>query len=517
MVATLTYASGQVRELPLEKGRTEDLKEVIKVYVGPSGQSSSLPTYTIIETVRRRLPQIDFVSSREQADVWLLVSAERSVETEITPGSSGEDHSSTSFETTLKLAGRIIRFQGPVAAKLVKKFSETGRSTERTRLAKDFAEEFIKLYLKANPGKQSATGMIEPDATERSLQTGATTTGDNPGSQAEGARVQPATGSPPHLKRESLNGESPTKASGPVAVPGGTTSVRTSGDKAEVRDGDILRTDTSLVTILANVIARNGRTAPEMRRDDFNVYEDGVQQDIAFFEPVERPFTVVLLVDASTSVDPQLGEIVKAAKVLVDRLRPDDQLVIVTFNKQIKEVLKLTNVRDVGGEAFKIVPQGGTRLYDAVDFAASHYLRRLPGRKAVVLLTDGVDLGSFKATAEGSLHDAEEYDALFFTVQYKTFQDHPMTAERAEQEVERATSYLRRLAEKAGGRHYRAEDMSDLSPAFASIVKELSNQYSLGYYPTRPPQPGERRQIKVRVKEPDLLVHTRDSYVSKSP
>jgi len=156
-----------------------------------------------------------------------------------------------------------------------------------------------------------------------------------------------------------------------------------------------------------------------MREDDFSIYEDDVKQDIAFFEPVDRPFTVVLLIDSSTSVDAQLTEIVKAAKVLVDTLRPDDQLVIVTFNARVREVQKLTKIRELRGKWVKISPHGGTRLYDAVDFAASRYLRRLPGRKAVVLLTDGVDFGSFITTAADSLHEVEEYDALFYTVQYK--------------------------------------------------------------------------------------------------
>jgi hypothetical protein len=141
-------------------------------------------------------------------------------------------------------------------------------------------------------------------------------------------------------------------------------------------------------------------------------------------------------------------------------------VVIITFDAMVKEVLKLTKIRELRGGWIKISPHGGTRLYDAVDFAASQYLRRLPGRTAV---------------------------------------------------VERATTYLRDLAEKTGGRHYRAEDIGDLSPAFASIVKELSYQYSLGYYPTRPPQPGERRRIRVRVSRSDLVIHTRDSYVFKSP
>jgi VWFA-related protein len=469
MVAALTYDSGQVRgptlekgqidtasqefEPPLELGTIEDLKGVTKVYVDAPDHYSSLFLREIVETVRKKIPHLIFVWAKEDADVWLLFSVQSNLR-------------------DASVRGKIIRSLAPGRLRLVKQYSG-----KRNKGAEGFAEEFVKSYRKSNPG-----------------------------AEADVARLQQDSSLPPRLKGES----------GPAAGSGGQTSLRTAGERAEVGDGDILRTDTSLVTILANVIGRDGGPAPEMRQEDFNVYEDDVIQDIAFFETVDRPFTVVLLIDSSTSVDPQLTEIERAAKVLVDRLRPDDQLVIVTFNAMVKEVLKLTKIRDLRGESIKISPHGGTRLYDAVDFAANRYLRRLPGRKAVVLLTDGVDLGSFKTTAEGSLHDAEEYDALFYTVQYKTFQSEPRPIEKAQQESERATTYLRELAEKTGGRHYRAEDMGDLSPAFASVVKELSCQYSLGYYPSRPPQPGERRRIKVRVSRSDLAIHARDSYVFKS-
>src|SRR6266852_359448 len=129
MVAAFTYASGHVQEPPVEKGQIEDLKGVIKVYVGTSDQSPSLPTTrTIIETLRKRLPQITFVSLREEADVWLLFSAEKGTETEINPGPSMDGHSSTKFVAILRLRGNVIRLRGPSPAKLIKKFSETGRS-----------------------------------------------------------------------------------------------------------------------------------------------------------------------------------------------------------------------------------------------------------------------------------------------------------------------------------------------------------------------------------------------------
>src|SRR5438552_18277086 len=95
LVAACTYAPGQVKEPTLEKGQIEDLKGVLKVYVGTSDRSPSLPTIrTIIETVRKRLPQVTFVSLREEADVWLLFSAERGTETQINPDPSMDGHSS---------------------------------------------------------------------------------------------------------------------------------------------------------------------------------------------------------------------------------------------------------------------------------------------------------------------------------------------------------------------------------------------------------------------------------------
>jgi Ca-activated chloride channel family protein len=633
IVAAFTYASAQVQEPSLEKGRIEDLSGVFKVYVGASNLSTSPPTtLTIIETVRKRLPQIIIVSLREEADVWLLFSEETGTETDSNPGPSLDARSSVKFVSVLRSHGKVIRLRGPNPARLVKKFSATGRSSDGNRFAKDFAEEFIKLYMKANPGKQSD---VSPDNEQTTLPpsrlTGTTPSGAsepalvnirnqepepplerggiedlkgvttvrvgapdhysslflakivdtvrkkipglvfvwgpdadiwllfsvegnvrdanvqgriirclgpgrlrlvkqysgkgtkgadgfaeefvksyqraNSGPQAGVAPIQETTSWPPRLKGEI----------GSVAVSGGVRSaVRNATNGAEVGDGDILRINTSLVTIHANVIGRDGKPAPDVRQDGFSVYEDDVKQDIAFFESVDRPFSVILLIDSSISVEGQLSEIVKAARVLVDHLRPDDQLVIITFDAMVKEVLKLTKIRELRGEWIKISPQGGTRIYDAVDFAASQYFPRLPGRKAVVLLTDGVDFGSFMATAEGSLHDAEEYDALFYTIQYKTAEAQPTRIEKTQQAYERATAYLQELAEKTGGRYQRAEDVGDLPLAFALVVKELSYQYSLGYYPKLLPLPGERRRIKVRVSRPDLVVHARDSYVFKS-
>lgn len=579
IVAAFTYASAQT----FEKGRVEDLTGVSKVYVGTSSGS-----VVVIEAIHKKLPQITFVSSREEAEVSLEYSAERDTERDSNPGLS-ERIDARSTETIvhiLRSQGKIIRLAGSNPARLVKKFSARGKAGDDNRLARDFAEEFIRLYLKANPGStppdNKQTSAFEKGSIE-DLKGGATVHVDAPdhysslflqkivesirkeipglvvvwsrdadiwlqfdaegnfrdsnvkgriirnlgqgrlrlvkecsGKGSEGADdfvkefVKSYRKANPVVPAAEAARLSPTLKgkSGPV-------NIRTN-NVAEVADSDVLRTETSLVTVHANVVSRDGKPAPAVRQSDFSVYEDDVKQEIAYFETVDRPFTVILLIDSSISVRGQLAEIVKAARVLVEKLRPDDQLVVVTFDGMVKEELKLTKIRDLQNEWIQITPHGGTRVYDAVDFAASEYLPRLPGRKAVVLLTDGIDLGSFMTTATDSLHDAEEYDALFYTIQYQTAAAQPRRVERTQQEYERATAYLRDLAEKTGGRYQRADAMDDVSAAFATVVKELSDQYSLGYYPKRLPVPGERRRIKVRVNRPDVVIHTRDSYVCKS-
>ena len=168
-----------------------------------------------------------------------------------------------------------------------------------------------------------------------------------------------------------------------------------------------------------------------------------------------------------------------------------------------------------------------TVLYDAVDFALKR-MARIPGRKAIVLMTDGVDQNS-AATLKSTLNDIAEQDVLIYTVQYNTLPQLPQRLsqiknEKARRKVQErlmkgyavSEPYLRKLAEKTGGRFYRAADLSDVGPAFEAITSELGVQYSLGYYPKTTAQAGQRKQIKVRVLRPDLVVRARDSYIAGS-
>ena len=329
----------------------------------------------------------------------------------------------------------------------------------------------------------------------------------------------------------------------------GSPSVASSNGPEEVDAGDVIRVNTTLVTIPVSVMDRDGRYIPNLRKEDFRLWEDGIQQDVAFFASVDKPFSLVLMLDTSGSTRFRLGDIQDAAIAFVNQLRPDDRVMVVSFDDQVRVLSEFTSDRNRLRDAIRRTQTGnGTKLYDAVDLVMNQRLNSVEGRKAIVLFTDGVDTTSRQASYASNVRDAEELDALIYPVQYDTYSDQggggssgsnrwPNSngdllgqilggifhkggggnsgggAGNSKREYDLADRYLHELADRTGARSYQADSTQNLSAAFANIAEELRRQYSLGYYPKTQAQAGQRRQIKVRVNQPNLVARTRDSYV----
>jgi VWFA-related protein len=192
----------------------------------------------------------------------------------------------------------------------------------------------------------------------------------------------------------------------------------------EVGEGDVVRVETTLVSIPVSVMDRDGKYIPNLTKDDFHVWEDGVEQRVAYFASTEKPFTVALMIDTSGSTRFKLGEIQDAAIAFVEQLRPDDRVMVVSFSDKIRVLSQPTNDRYALRDAIRRTePGSGTRLYDAVDQVINKELNHVEGRKAIVLFTDGVDTTSKHATYESTVRDAEELDALIYPVQFDTQTD----------------------------------------------------------------------------------------------
>ena len=329
----------------------------------------------------------------------------------------------------------------------------------------------------------------------------------------------------------------------------------------EVAEGEVVRVNTSLVTVPVSVLDRQGRFIPDLKREDFRVFENGVEQPVAYWEPADKPFTVALLLDTSPSTEFHLWQIKEAAIAFARQLRPQDRVLIVSFNDQVLLLTEVTNDMNVISAVIEQNANMGnaTRLYDAVHLVIKERLNQIKGRKAIVLFTDGVDTASFQANYPSTIREVEELDALIYPIQYDTTDylramqsvgqgnvtvvtttrngpfgigtttsrvtyGTPGTANgqplpgATQADYDRANQYLKELADKTAGRLYHANDTTQLAEAFSRIAEELRRQYSLGYYP----QEGDasnanRRQIKVRVNRPNVAVKARDSYVRTAP
>jgi len=346
-------------------------------------------------------------------------------------------------------------------------------------------------------------------------------------------------------------------ATGPLNMTTAAAAAATpSPDSDEVGEGDVVRINTALVTVPVSVYDRQGRFVPDLRREDFHVFEDGVEQPISYFEPTEKPFTVALLLDMSASTRFHLWQIKEAAIAFAKQLRPQDRVLVVTFSDEVLLLTEATNDGQVIDAVIETNAQPGssTRLYDAVDLVINERLNKIQGRKAIVLFTDGVDTSSYMASYESTLREAEELDALIYPIQYDTtdyarvmqgagsgsvvstqsnwpfpgsstssrvIYDPTLNGQPApgtsKADYERADKYLHSMAESTGGRLYQANDQNQLAQAFSRIAEELRRQYSIGYYPqAQTDKDNERRGINVKVRRPDVAVKARNSYVRRT-
>ncbi|MFN2598153.1 MAG: VWA domain-containing protein [Pyrinomonadaceae bacterium] len=257
-------------------------------------------------------------------------------------------------------------------------------------------------------------------------QSGATTTTSQPARTTNGARTDgygTADDAASQTPAQTASRRPPTLG-GAVGTSDETASARAPQASApeEVGDDDVMSVNTTLVTIPVSVMDRAGKYIPDLRKEDFRVFEDGVEQQVAYFATVEKPFTVALLIDTSGSTRYRMEEMQDAAITFVDQLRADDRVMVVAFDDQVRVLCEPTTDHNAMRQAIRRANRGeGTRLYDAVDFVINQRFNRIEGRKAIVVFTDGVDTTSKRASYQSTLRDAEEADALIYPVQYDTY------------------------------------------------------------------------------------------------
>lgn len=195
-------------------------------------------------------------------------------------------------------------------------------------------------------------------------------------------------------------------------------------EDAEPDDGEVISVDTNLVSVPVRVLDRKNRFIGGLSKENFSIFEDGLEQELAYFTNEAQPFTVALVLDMSYSTTFKIEEIQSAAMAFVAQLRPEDQVTVISFAEEVIVHCEATTDRKSIYAAIKATKIAtGTSLYEAVDLTMNSRMRSIKGRKAIVLFTDGVDTTSRATNDADNLRDAMELDALIYPVRYDTYAD----------------------------------------------------------------------------------------------
>jgi Ca-activated chloride channel homolog len=276
-----------------------------------------------------------------------------------------------------------------------------------------------------------------------------------------------------------------------------------------------------LVVFSATALDGQGRPITDLRREEFRVYEDGRALPLAHFHQGRGlPARVLLLIDASGSMndDWKVASARRAAGQILDALSPEDQVALAGFDSRYWGVVAFTRDKEAVRRGLtQVTPFGSTALHDALDKAARDIATWGEGRRAVVVLTDGVDTSSQK-TADEVIAQSRALDVPIYAVSVVSPLDDPRAeqflGDRKKGEAETAAALLTRYAQLSGGLAFRVSDVRALQLAATRIVTELKHQYRLGWDP--PQGPARFRRVAVTTTRKGVTVRTRSGYVPPS-
>lgn len=280
----------------------------------------------------------------------------------------------------------------------------------------------------------------------------------------------------------------------------------------------IFRSAASLVAVNVTVTDSSSRFVSGLEAGDFTIFEDGVQQDVEFFEASAVPIDLILLLDTSSSMRPRMSVVHEAALGFVKNLREQDRAAVVAFSDGVEVIQPLT--ADGGRLETAIrgtVARGATALHNAIYVSLKQFGRAAKDtteirRQALAVLSDGDDTSSLIGF-EDVLELAQRSGVSIYPIALSPEPD--ATGQRAPSQAAYA---LRRLAQDTGAQAFFPSHVRELGGVYASIARELANQYSIAYAPQNTAADGRFRRIVVRVSSrPELKLRARTGYIAASP
>ena len=306
--------------------------------------------------------------------------------------------------------------------------------------------------------------------------------------------------------------------SGPVHAPPGHSAPAGTGPDPGMGEFSI-KVDVNWIYLNVSVRDRlTNRSIPDLKRDDFLVYEDSHLQQIEQFQSTDAPFSILLLLDVSGSTEDYVADVKSAATQFLRQMRSDDRIAIAIFNSSTYMVHAFTSDRGrLERQIRRIRAGGGTAFYDALDICVNDYLYGEEGRKAIVVFTDGVDGQLIGQRSSGSritfgelYRSIEESESIIYTIFLDTQDRGGQGNNRA---YERAYGQMQNIADQTGGRFYGPNSIYDIQRMFEEIADDLRVQYMLAYNSTNTNNDGAWRKLRVRIREnQDWVPRTRKGY-----
>lgn len=273
------------------------------------------------------------------------------------------------------------------------------------------------------------------------------------------------------------------------------------------QDDDVVRVNTDLVVLNVTVTDKDGQYIKGLKAADFKIYEDGVEvrpNMISGFSLQESPYAAVVLLDSSGSMEARFSLARSAAIRFLDGLRPEDVAAVYRFDSKVERVQEFSGGRDLAPMAYAIRARGMTTLNDAIVEASKTLAEREESRKAIVILSDGMDTFS-KASADKAVESALAVGASIYAVDMSSLEVAGTTRRQS-------AASLKGFAEKTGGRFIATPGGPALRDAFTGIANELGQQYTISYRPVNTKRDGKWRTLEVKVQRDDATVRTRKGY-----
>jgi Ca-activated chloride channel homolog len=267
---------------------------------------------------------------------------------------------------------------------------------------------------------------------------------------------------------------------------------------AQNQDENVVRVDVNLVMVDATVKTKAGRILADLKKDDFELREDGVAQKIEVFSRDELPLNVALVLDLSDSIGPFLGPLRDAATTALAALKPEDEVALFTFSTDAELRVPFTNDKTQIAQQISAFHAGGaTNINDGIFVAAKYFLNAPPkGRRVILLISDDVGTDAGGQGTRDIVTECIAGDAVLYNLKVPGY--NPPGALFASSMVPGLVS-IRRVMDQTGGEIFDVQDVAHLDAAFRALIERIKTRYTLGYYTKATGAEGKPHKLDVRL------------------